>query len=169
MSAEFISDELRAFWEFGGKLRNGAAVPRRADFDLMEIHSLSPKIVLLDIQGNPPRYMNRFVGTNIVALFGETTGKYVDEVDLGEFKEQHLELYRKTIETTVPHWSLAQVVRTESVAGIVEYPKQFSYERLVYPLAGEDGTIAHLAGIVIGRSVEDAKEGFVSAAVPWPD
>ncbi|MBO6519940.1 MAG: hypothetical protein JJ900_03525 [Rhodospirillales bacterium] len=113
--------------------------------------------------------MNRFVGTGVVELFGETTGKFVDEVDLGEFKDQLISVYRQTIATRVPHWSLAQVVRTERLAGVVDSLKKFSYERLAYPLCDENGDISHLTAIVTSCPLEEAKQGFASEAVPWPD
>ncbi len=165
----FVSDEVLKFWDYGCWLRRGARAPAFADFDLMDIHDISPHVIILDVEGAERRLRNRFVGTSVVALFGETTGYYMDEIDLGQYKDRLLEIYDETAAAGIPYWSLAQVVVHERVGGLVDYPLSFSYERLVYPLADADGAIRHLTAVLFSQPAEAATEGISYHQMPWPE
>ncbi|MGJ3261150.1 MAG: hypothetical protein ACFE0S_16245 [Rhodospirillales bacterium] len=165
----FVSDEVLKFWDYGCWLRRGASVPAFADYDLMDIHDLSRNVIILDVEEPGRRFKNRFVGTGVVQLFGETTGRYMDEVDLGQYKDRLLEIYDFSVSTGMPYWSLAQVVVHERVGGLVDYPLSFSYERLVYPLADADGAIRHLTAVLVSQPVEAAAEGISYHQMPWPE
>lgn len=164
-----FSQDVQTFWAYACSLRRAGALPRFRDFELMDIHSVSPQVIVLDVCDGGERLYNRFVGTAVVELFGETTGKYMDEIDIGGYKAELLNIYARAIRTGDPQWSLALVVRTERLGGVYDYPAQFTYERLVFPLTGEDGEVAHLAAILVSQPVERADSGIIHKALTWPD
>lgn len=168
MSPHDFSQDVKMFWEYGCNLRRGARLPWFRDFDLMAIHAVSPKVIVLDVCDNGERLYNRFVGTAVADLFGETTGKYMDEIDLGGYKTELLNIYQRAIETGDPQWSLALVVRTERLCGVYDYPARFSYERLVFPLAGDGGQVSHLTAVLVCQPAEQAGAGFIHKALTWP-
>jgi hypothetical protein len=69
--------ELHAIWL---EKCEGGRLPRRADFDLVELPpKLLPWITIFDVEGE--RLHIRLVGTGIVQALGmDTTGRYLDEL-----------------------------------------------------------------------------------------
>jgi hypothetical protein len=67
-----------AYWQ--GKIV-ADRLPGRADIEPTEIPQLLPSIFLVDvITGTSPRFCFRLVGTRIVAMEFEMTGRYLDEL-----------------------------------------------------------------------------------------
>ncbi len=169
MAVRELSEKAQKFWNYGCRIRRHGKLPAFRDFDLMTIHDIAPNMVVIDVERPGWRLKNRFVGTTVVSLFGETTGRYMDEIDLGEHKQKLLEIYEKAVTKAKPYWSLAQVVIVERLDGFPDRSRIFSYERLVYPLAEPDGEVKHLAAIIIRHSVEHAETGLICRELSWPD
>jgi hypothetical protein len=72
---------LRALHAYWASKRTDGRLPGRRDIDPSEIPQLLPALFLVDISAGPPRrFRFRLVGTQIVFLEGEITGKYLDEI-----------------------------------------------------------------------------------------
>ena len=74
---------LLAYWL--GK-RGPRRAPARADIDPLEIASLLPHVMLIDVEHAPLRFRYSLVGTEVVRNLGaDMTGRYLDEfVRLGQ-------------------------------------------------------------------------------------
>jgi hypothetical protein len=72
-------NELVAIWRAKTKDK---AIPSRADFDARTIKPYMRNLAILDVIPQPDgsrRYRQRYEGSAIVEIFGEQTGKYLDE------------------------------------------------------------------------------------------
>ncbi|MEQ8665065.1 MAG: PAS domain-containing protein [Rhodospirillales bacterium] len=133
--------ELAAFW----RRHAGDAIPRLHELDLMEIYRLMPVTVLVDLEGpldGRHVYRWRLAGTEIRLLMGiEITGLTLGDVFPAESVVRTDGLYTDVLKTGRPHaWRHAVNTRN---------PERYflEYDRLMLPLAGRDGTPAHLIGV----------------------
>jgi hypothetical protein len=79
----FAHPDLAALYEIWHKLRGARAMPSRADFTARVLKPYLRHVTIVDVIGahaGARRFRHRFVGTAIVALVGEQTGRYVDEI-----------------------------------------------------------------------------------------
>lgn len=159
--AFLVSEAVRRFWSHMQDLHRERQRIAAEDFDLMAVHRLAPNLTLLDIDPGSGRLKVRFVGTAIVSMFGkETTGCWLDEVDLGPFKDALLGTYRDASESGIPQWTLARVTLTEESLPMLPQDRHFSYERLVVPLLDGDGNVSRLAAILVRHLSENVEDGF---------
>lgn len=143
--------QVRAFWQHVSSIMPDTGIVLAHEFDLMEIHRLAPDLIVCDVDIESCRNRLRFVGTRVVEVFGEeTTGRYLDEVNIGPYRSQQLAAFNMAVASRWPQWTKVSVSRSKDegvipvlqTAGIV-------YERLVVPLAEKDGvTVKQLAAIV---------------------
>ncbi|MEX0759126.1 MAG: PAS domain-containing protein [Tistlia sp.] len=120
--------ELYLYWRDKWQ---GERMPTRADIEPLEIPSLLPQVYLVDIERDPLDFRFRLVGTRIVAWFGrDMTGQRV--------ADRLADRYREVVETGRP------VYDSLSLPG--KSDRHGSYQRLVMPLAGEEGRIEMLFG-----------------------
>lgn len=71
--------KIRALWLDKCATR----LPARSEFTLRALRHVMPHLVILDVVAAGDarrRYLHRYVGMQIVARFGEMTGRYIDEV-----------------------------------------------------------------------------------------
>src|SRR5260370_17327555 len=54
---------LAAIYQYWDGKRRGRLMPSRADIDPIELKPYLPQLVLLDVEGEPPRFRYRLVGT----------------------------------------------------------------------------------------------------------
>lgn len=91
--------------EYWLSIRPGTGLPGRQHFDPVDIPHLLPNLRLIDIEGPPPRFKTRLMGTVLRDFFGEEqTGSYCDEV-FPDFEKTRI--YRDLLETMVtkrPNW-----------------------------------------------------------------
>ncbi len=125
-----------AYWR---RRRGGNAMPRRQDIDPVDIPSLLPFVILLDVVGDPPRFRKRLVGSGIVQKEGvESTGQWLDEgvnpVIRDEVIRQHVEATRS------PAGSCYAVEFTGNDG------KLYSYHRLLLPLSSDGEKVDMLFG-----------------------
>jgi len=74
----FDRSGLKRFVELWESKRDGKALPRRRDFSARELKSTLSRIMLFEkVEG--PRYRIRLMGTGLVQVWGDMTGKFVDE------------------------------------------------------------------------------------------
>ncbi|MFD2204596.1 PAS domain-containing protein [Kiloniella antarctica] len=117
-------------------------LPRRQDFDPMDIVDLLPLVWMLDIHNDPLRYKFRLLGTALTPILGkEPTGQWLDEafpdaLNSGAYDDYHY------------------VVRTQKALyrkGTPQYivPEYKTIERLLMPLVDRDNNCQ----IILGLSV----------------
>src|ERR1051325_4546970 len=86
---------LRQLYDYWQSKRSGRAMPRRADIDPAEIPKLLPHMMITEILEGGQRYRYRLSGTAVSEAFGrELTGRYVDEVMTGAYRDFIEGLYR---------------------------------------------------------------------------
>lgn len=82
---------LHYYWEFK---RGDRPAPSRADIDPVEMKDFLSNTMLIDVVHSPEsdmRFRMRLTGTHIVYALGfEFTGKFMDELDLGEERDNLL-------------------------------------------------------------------------------
>ena len=82
--------EVYAYWQ---KKRGARAMPARRDIDPLDIPTVLPHLMMIDVEPGP-RYRYRLFGTEVTEAFGmNPTGKCVDEVMVGDYKKFLLGLY----------------------------------------------------------------------------
>lgn len=99
---------LHAYWS---SLAGGVA-PERAAFDVFEVRSLIPNILLCDLEFSPFRVRYRLSGTSVDEMTGvNLTGRYLDEFADGSYAnsvEQISAHYEHVSRTGLPlFWSYA--------------------------------------------------------------
>lgn len=138
---DITSEILRKLHDYWDEKRAGRAMPSRSDIDPLDIPSLLPNLLLFDVEAESRRLRARLVGTAIVELYGaDYTGKYLDEIDFGDRRDQILEDYATCVELRRPSisnrlfWNLRDA--------------QLRIERLILPLSNDQETVNMLlAGI----------------------
>jgi hypothetical protein len=73
----------------------GRSMPRRRDIDPADIPSLLPHILITEMLEEGTRYRYRLAGSAVTEAFGRSlTGRYVDEIMTGQYREFITRLYR---------------------------------------------------------------------------
>lgn len=136
---------------------------RIADFELMEIYNIAPNIAVLDVEGRPVRYRIRFAGTMVVGVYGsETTGLYLDDLNLGANKQKLIEIYDQLLKSRRPQWTRTLIIKDKSVDAHQSGQQVFAYQRLSYPLVDEDDTIQRVVSIIAHQPTSDLTIPFES-------
>ncbi len=75
--------------------RAGRSMPRRSDIDPAHIPTLLPNILITEMLEAGTRYRYRLAGSAVTEAFGRSlTGRYVDEIMTGQYREFIIRLYR---------------------------------------------------------------------------
>ena len=122
-----------AYWD--GK-RRGRSMPSRVDIDPLELKPFLPQLVLLDVEGEPPRFRYRLVGTEVTQVRqglsnSDPTGKFVDSVTHHQGTSAVLAHYRRVVAERKPSIE----------AGTYEPSQErpwTRFSRLVLPLSADD-------------------------------
>jgi hypothetical protein len=111
--------------------RGARPMPRRCDIDPAEIPRLLPHLMITEMLEGGTRYRYRLSGTAVTEAFGRSlTGKYIDELMTGAYREFLERLYR-TI------YLERRCVYGESRYAVSDKPS-LATKRLLMPLS-EDG------------------------------
>ncbi len=154
--------ELYRYWL--GK-RRGRRAPARADIDPVELRGLLPHISLLDVVEPGPRLRFRLIGTAVVEIAGEVTGRFVDELVppsvYARLHEQYVDIARNLVgryHVTDMAWQGRPYLR---------------YHRLLLPLSEDQRSANLLLGIgCIDEPhvrLKDVKLGSMQASAPLID
>jgi hypothetical protein len=80
LSLDFRYPEMSAVFEVWKTQARGRAMPARADLSARALKSYLPRVAIEErVQTDPSRYRWRLIGTQIVQILGERTGKYFEE------------------------------------------------------------------------------------------
>lgn len=106
---------LHYYWEFK---RGDRPAPSRADIDPVEMKDFLSNTMLIDVVHSPVsdmRFRMRLTGTHIVYTLGfEFTGKFMDELDLGEERDNLLSACGNIVTEMKP----------EYITGKINHPSQ---------------------------------------------
>jgi hypothetical protein len=128
--------ELYAYWD--GK-RSGRRMPRRSELDPIEIPQLLPNIMIVEVVDNE-RFRFRLVGTAIVQAFGQdSTGRFLDEITNGEYRDFILGVYRGVCRHGRPVFAASEFVTSKGYAVIAN--------RLMLPLSEDGSAVDRIIGI----------------------
>jgi len=128
---------LYVYWD--GKRRD-RAMPARQDIDPGEIVWLLPHLMLVDVEGPPPEFRMRLIGTAIVQRFGqELTGRYLREIDLDGVTERIQAEYEDVVRSRQPRLDCNEFARADG--------RYMHYWRLLLPLSGNGVTVNMLLGM----------------------
>ncbi len=130
--------EIYRYWQ--SKCRDGV-VPSRDDLDPpVELSGkILPYCAMIEVEQQPRRYRYCLVGTAINKQYGEeTTGRYVDEIDLGDMKSWVISTYDELSATLQPS-VISREFRKQSGEFIW-------FERLALPLSSNGETVDMIFG-----------------------
>jgi hypothetical protein len=146
--------QIYLYWQ--SKCRDGI-IPSRNDLDPpVELSGkILPFVAMIEVESNPRRYRYCLVGTAINKQYGEeTTGHYVDEIDLGDMKSWVISTYDELMVTLKPS-IISREFRKQSGEFIW-------FERLALPLSSDGKNVDMIFGgaVVEPLSPLQALRGF---------
>ncbi len=151
--------QLYTYWQAkcGGRL-----MPSRADINPVEMQAFLPHAMLIDVitdDKNDIRFRTRLIGTHVVNGFGgEFTGKYLDDIELGDQRGSLIEACLHTVRKKKPAYLAGDLVR-QSPAELI------SYQRLGVPLS-TDGKNVDM--ILVAALVQRRANPFLSSQLYPP-
>ena len=100
-------DAQRELYDYWTELRGGRVMPKRSEIDPVAIPRVLPNLALVDLEGEGEalRLRVRLLGTTLVERYGERTGKYLDEYQLGKTYAQIHAAYAECANQRAPHAS----------------------------------------------------------------
>lgn len=95
--------DQREVLEYWSGIRNGRTLPARGDFRPAQIQKRLPFVSLVDVSADLQRFRFRLAGTGLRDSFGlELTGRFVDDLPLGDQGELWRGMYREVARTARP-------------------------------------------------------------------
>jgi hypothetical protein len=144
LAADIRSDVLRRLVAHWHAIRHGRSMPRRADFDPLDVRFALGYLSLIQVESDPMRFYFRLDGTKQVDLFGlDCTRRYLDEAMPKDHSAMATASYREVVECGEPRYHRRQIQFHERL---------IDYEIVILPFS-EDGQKVHLllTGIVPDR------------------
>ena len=133
---------LLSLFDYWNKKRGGRRFILRSELEPGEIAPLLPLVFILEVQQKPRRYLIRLMGTEIATrLGGDSTGRYVDELDFGSTKKQVLAGYDHVVDNAEPHLSFSAFTQGGR--------RKLQVERLALPMSTDGLAIDLILGSVI--------------------
>ena len=135
--------KISEFAEYWISIHPGDRLPSRADFDPIDIPSLLPHLVLVDVTPDPIRFMVRLQGTDVTrAMQRELKGCYLDEA-FPDFEQSLPHLDRvHVVETALPIHRIGRA----SIQFALDYAP---VERLHLPLSSDGATVDKVISILL--------------------
>ena len=124
--------EMVAYWQ---SIHPDEGLPGRQHFDPVDIPRLLRNLRLLDVEGRPPRFKTRLMGTVLLDFFGaEHTGHYFDDLYPKFEQSKTYQNLFDVVATGRPNWRRGN-------PGLV-YEKDFvTVERVFLPFAEDGSTV----------------------------
>ena len=138
---EVQHDKLKQLLKYWESIGPESQLPARTDIDPIQIPSLLPNVMLVDVEREAVRFRFRLVGSAIVKFVGkDCKGTYVDEIRLSDEEDLDdiLADYKSVLASTAPVCRQRNVKTPDN--------RRFLYERLLLPLASDGATIDCLLG-----------------------
>jgi len=139
MSSQDFSDipmaaPLQRLHDYWLSKLNGRMMPSRADINPAEMKAFLPLIVLFDVEAGQ-RLRIRLAGTMAVEAYGsEITGRYLEDLELGDRREQIMAAHAQCIASRAPYyWSEIHTRKTDS--------KRLRIDHIDAPLSADGETV----------------------------
>jgi hypothetical protein len=96
--------KVRWICEYWQAKQAGREMPRRADFDPLEMRSVLGNLCLVEVTADVPRrYLFRVDGSNLASITGfDLTGKFADQLPDAAYRDYVLALYDRVVAARVP-------------------------------------------------------------------
>jgi PAS domain len=148
--------QLFAKWD---GLRTGGLLPKRTDFDPVELMGMSKgRVHIVDTSSSTPSgYRFRLWGSSIDHLGGDFTAKCLGDMPSTPMRGAAIEDYADTVETGYPVYQLVYAVENF-------LPR--SYARLLLPVTGDGRQVSQLFVCINPRDVPEVSDGE-RPAVRW--
>ncbi len=133
------SETLRRVYAYWKSLSRDGAMPRRADFDPVEVPLLLPYIYLVDVIDGGQDFKYRLVGTHITESVGfDFTGQRISEFMKTNESEDRAAAYADCLQSGMPNCS---------AGNLVDYGRDYMlYERLLCPFSMDGNTVDVILG-----------------------
>ena len=133
--------KLKWIYEFWQAKRAGREMPRRGDFDPVDLGNVLGNLCLVEVTADtPPRFLFRVDGSNLAAVTGfDLTGKYADQLPDPAYRDYVLELYGRVVAARAP----VILAKEEDWAGV-----GMSVESVTLPLSNDGNRVDHLLDVV---------------------
>jgi len=94
---------LQRLYDYWAAQRRHRSMPARSDIDPVDLKTILPMLILIDVVPDPRRYVYRLVGTHEVEMRGgDPTGKPVEEAYYGESAEDTTYYLDRVVRTSQP-------------------------------------------------------------------
>ena len=124
-------------------------LPGRAHFDPMRVPRLLPHLVLVDVEGRPPRFRYRLIGTRMVEALGANfTGQWLDEAHASDDGSPKFPRYSGVVTSGVPDWRRGKPLFASYIEKCTEL------ERLFLPLAANGADIDMILTVTVFFDVD---------------
>lgn len=100
-------DAQKELYDYWRELRGDRIMPKRSEIDPLAIPRVLPNIALVELEGegDAMRLLVRLLGTTLAQRYGERTGHYLDEYQLGETYAEIHAAYADCANRRAPHAS----------------------------------------------------------------
>ncbi|GHD58648.1 hypothetical protein GCM10017083_41920 [Thalassobaculum fulvum] len=134
--------ELRALLAIWEARRDGADLPRKVRFAPVDVSEFMANMLFVEVSDSGPRFRYREVGVELTRIYGrDVTDRYLDQMPV-LFRRFAEPAYREVLATRDATYGSFRFVRNWWIA---------TYERLMLPLAGDDGVIVEVAVAIYPR------------------
>lgn len=131
------SEPLRALYDYWLEKRGPRRIPSRKQIDPLDIPQLLSGLILMDADPATRRLKCRLVGTRVVEVYGsDYTGRFLDEIDFGDQRENVLTDYGQVVQTGMPNVRERFFYNSRGV--------HFRMERLILPLSEDDQNVSQV-------------------------
>ncbi len=131
---------LQALWSYWRDLARGAPIPRRSDFDVLDVPvSAWPRVFMIDVLEGEKKYRFRVIGSYVVAAHKKDyTGRLVINEEIPNVTQTHAyRLIGESIASRAPKYFYDQTVfRFTNFSSMVE--------QIFLPLVDKDDKISSL-------------------------
>ena len=99
-----LHPKVKWMYEYWQAKRMGREMPRRSDFDPLEMRSVLGNLCLVEVTADAPRrYLFRVDGSNLANITGfDLTGKFADQLPDAEYRDYVLALYDRVVAARAP-------------------------------------------------------------------
>jgi hypothetical protein len=138
--------EIYAYWRVK---RASRRMPSRRQIDPAEMPRLLPHLVISEVVESGRRFRYRLTGTAIARAIGfDPTGRCVDDIASGGYRDYIVGLHRSVCEARVPVFAASPYVGAT-------HGRHFFARRLALPLSEDDEAVNQILSMVIFRFATD--------------
>ena len=131
---EIVSPTLQRVHQDWQNRRNGATMPARSSFDVLDLKYILGSLNLVEVLRDPLRFRYRVHGTNCVSLLGyDMTWKFVDDYPDPVYRTRVRRNFASVVESRQPRCDLGKREVVDK--------RIIRFEALILPLAADGETV----------------------------